>query len=209
MTGLTLAPGVLIEELGSETLIVVPGSPDALVLSGDAAHTLRQICAGRPVESANPSVSHLIQLGIVQAPSGISRRGVLHAGLVGVGAGIVALTMPTVAAASSHVEEPTSGGFAVKYVNYSGGSVTVTQFDLGMERDGSDDTDGWGLTDGQTGQVTLSNGDTYTVTFDESQPWFESDAGLAIDGTDFFDITHTLVFSNGSETFTVEFTPED
>ena len=95
----TLSSGVVLEQLAGEVLVVVPGN-DIVRLSGAPADLVLDLQAGKHVDSSHPSVSDLAHLGVVTV-SGLSRRSLLKAGAIGAGAGIVLLSMPSVAAASS------------------------------------------------------------------------------------------------------------
>jgi hypothetical protein len=95
----SLAKGVVVEEVGSDVVVMVPESIEALRLSGDAADVVRAIQLGSTV-SPGALVSDLFRLGVVDS-AGVSRRGLLRAGAIGAGAGIVVLSMPGVATASS------------------------------------------------------------------------------------------------------------
>ena len=97
---LTLAPGAVIEPVGNDVMVMIPGNTDILRISGPAADTLRTIVAGQPIDPTTPTVLELANQGII-SPSGMSRRGLIRAGAIGTGAGIAALTMPSVAAAAS------------------------------------------------------------------------------------------------------------
>lgn len=96
---LRVVPGVVVEELGGDLMVMVPGSPEVLTLSGESARVLRQVQAGEAVAS-HDAVSELIDRGVLQATK-LSRRGLIKAGAVGAGAGIAVMAMPGVAAASS------------------------------------------------------------------------------------------------------------
>lgn len=102
-TMFVLAPGVIVEDMGSDTAVFVPGVSEVLTMSGAAAITLRRIRLGESVECAEAVVSDLVSLGVIQPAGGMSRRGVVRAGVIGAGAGIAAFAMPHVAAASSPI----------------------------------------------------------------------------------------------------------
>ena len=127
---LTLAPGAVIEPVGDDVMVMMPGNTDILRISGPAADTLRTIVAGQPVDPSTPAVLELANHGIV-SPSGMSRRSLMKAGAVGAGAGIAVLAMPSVAAASS-----VGGGgggsepIAAIWLSQSGG---VILFDISEE----------------------------------------------------------------------------
>lgn len=96
-----LAPGVIVDDLGTDSVVLVPGVPEILTLSGDTAAVVRRIRAGESVVGAETVVSDLVARGVIRPATGMSRRGVVRAGVIGAGAGIAALAMPSVAAASS------------------------------------------------------------------------------------------------------------
>ena len=100
---LDVTQGVVVERVGSELLVVVPGSLDTLKFSGEAAQTLRDIQARNPVDVRSPTVADLIDLGVVKGQRQMSRRGFIRVGAIGAGAGIAVLSMPGAAAASSPV----------------------------------------------------------------------------------------------------------
>ena len=95
-----LVSGVVVEQVGDDVLVVVPGTTEALRLSGEAAKTVLTIQAGESVSSSDPVVGELVARGVVEGP-GLSRRGLIKAGAIGAGAGIAVLALPSVAAASS------------------------------------------------------------------------------------------------------------
>ena len=103
---LTLAPGAVIEPVGNDVMVMMPGNTDILRISGPAADTLRTIVAGQPVDPSTPTVLELADQGIIQT-SWMSRRGLIRAGAIGAGAGIAVLAMPTAAAAASPAEVET------------------------------------------------------------------------------------------------------
>jgi hypothetical protein len=107
MTEVIVSPGVIVEHVGGELLVVVPGQTDVVKLTGDVAEVLEDIRAGKPVDLSDPTVAGLVALGIVSTP-GVSRRGLIKASAIGVGAGVAVMAIPGVAAASSH--EGVEGG---------------------------------------------------------------------------------------------------
>jgi hypothetical protein len=100
MAEYSLTPGVLIERVGDDLMVIVPGKDDFVRLSGHVAGVLLDIQAGRRVTRDDLALLHLIELGVVVAP-GISRRGLIRAGSVGVATGVAVMALPAVAAASS------------------------------------------------------------------------------------------------------------
>lgn len=95
-----LAPGVLIEQVGDDVLVVTHDSLTTLRLTGEAATVAYRVQAGQPIELNSPVVRDLAERGIITLP-GMSRRGLIKAGAIGAGAGIAVMAMPGVAAASS------------------------------------------------------------------------------------------------------------
>ena len=112
----TLASGVVLEQLAGEVLVVVPGN-DVVRLSGAPADLVLDLQAGKQVDSSHPSVSDLAQLGVVTV-SGLSRRSLLKAGAIGAGAGITVLSMPNVAAASSPSTSTSSPSTSTSSINW-------------------------------------------------------------------------------------------
>jgi hypothetical protein len=102
MTKIAIAPGVTIEQVGEDLLVLVPGTVEALRLTGVAANTVRTIHAGGVV-AVDDIPAELVERGIITTPQPLSRRGLIKAGAIGAGAGITVLAMPGVAAASSTV----------------------------------------------------------------------------------------------------------
>lgn len=121
-----LTTGVLVERVGNEFLVVVPGSLETVKLSGKVAKALQNAQAGHPVDVHSPAVSQLIELGVVDGQSRLSRRGLLRAGAIGAGAGIAVLTMPGAAMASSNASEvPVSFTFALAMFTPGNGATDL------------------------------------------------------------------------------------
>jgi len=97
---LSVMPGVIVERVGDDLLVIVPGNSEVVALSGLPAQVLLDVKVGQRVDSTDPALRDLIDLGIVSAP-GFSRRGLLKAGAIGAAAGVAVLAMPGVAAAAS------------------------------------------------------------------------------------------------------------
>lgn len=109
MSRIAIASGVVVEELGADLMVMIPGSTEVLALSGDAATAVRRIQSGSPV-ATDAVVSDLVRLGVLET-AGLSRRGLIRAGAIGAGAGIAVLAMPSVAAASSELVFELNGFF--------------------------------------------------------------------------------------------------
>lgn len=95
-----LAEGVLIEQVGNDLVVVVPGGLETMRITGEAAQVLSRIHAGQAEGLSEAVVRDLAAQGIIEVP-GLSRRNLITAGALGAGAGIAVLTLPGVAAASS------------------------------------------------------------------------------------------------------------
>ena len=99
-SGLSLAKGVVVENMGTTVLVMIPGQHDVLTLTGPAADVVNAVVAGQHVsKNLEPEVELLLSAGVLTSP--MSRRNLLRAGAIGAGAGIAVLSMPSVAAASS------------------------------------------------------------------------------------------------------------
>lgn len=104
MSPLTLSPGVLIEPTGDTVLVITPGASETLHLNGEAATLVTALTQGlRAPRVADDTIAELTRRGILSpAPRpGLSRRTMIKASAAGTGAGILALTLPTAAMASS------------------------------------------------------------------------------------------------------------
>ena len=119
-SGLSLAKGVVVENMGTTVLVMIPGQHDVLTLTGPAADVVNAVVAGQAVsKDLEPEVELLLSAGVLTSP--MSRRNLLRAGAIGAGAGIAVLTMPSVAAASSP-GGGTSGGAGGGGNNSGGGA---------------------------------------------------------------------------------------
>jgi hypothetical protein len=106
----SVMPGVIVERVGEDLMVIVPGTSDLVSLSGRPAQVLLDVTAGKRIDSADPALRDLVDLGIVSAP-GVSRRGLIQAGVIGAGAGIAVLAIPGLAAASSVQRTQLVGAF--------------------------------------------------------------------------------------------------
>ena len=118
----SIAPGVMIESIAEDLLVMVPGREQVLRLSGEAAELVRTVQAGGQVDLSSDSAVELVELGVVGGVTALSRRGLLRAGAVGTGIGMAALAMPSVAAAVS------SDGVLVGSYNLNDSFVGLTVF---------------------------------------------------------------------------------
>lgn len=96
----TLTRGVVVQLIGGEVLVFVPGGANVMRLSHDAASIVLDLQAGKSVDSSSSTVAELLDLGVL-ATTGFSRRGLIKAGAIGAGAGIAVLAMPQAAMAAS------------------------------------------------------------------------------------------------------------
>ena len=104
----SVAPDAVVEVVGADVFVHLPGSSEVIRLSGATAEAFLAIQAGEQVDSLDKAVHELVAIGVVQS-RGLSRRGLVKAGAIGAGAGITVLAMPSIAAASSvepGLEEP-------------------------------------------------------------------------------------------------------
>lgn len=96
-----LASGVVVEDVGNDVLVFLPGSSEILRLSGEPAEFLRSVVAGRAPDSVDSGVvPRLIELDVLSSPA-ISRRHFVGASAVTVGAGFSVMALPQAAAAAS------------------------------------------------------------------------------------------------------------
>ena len=152
-TKLALADAVGIERLGSDLIVLVPGSDEALVLSGEAAELVAGIASGRSIVAWSPLVEGLVARGVLSAP-GLSRRNLFRAGALGAGAGIAVLAMPGVAAAaSSEATESGSGSLRDGGVGIDSGNFLKIRIYV---KDDSQPSGLPNLTAGETGTLTIT-----------------------------------------------------
>jgi hypothetical protein len=107
---MSLTTGVVVERVGDELMVIIPGNNGVVSLSGRPAEVLLDVQAGKKVDAADPALRDLVDCGIVSAP-GLSRRSLIKAGVIGAGAGIAVIAMPGVAAASSSPRTRLAGFF--------------------------------------------------------------------------------------------------
>lgn len=148
----SVVPGVLIEHVGNDLMVVVPGKNDYVKLSGEAAEVLLAVQAGKTTSGYEVVLANLEQLGVITG-TGMSRRGLIKAGAIGAGAGIAVMAMPSVAAASSVgavgsyqvVDSDVQFRIALDQLGAAGGAGESRRLDipsLGMTGQGSPGDDG-------------------------------------------------------------------
>lgn len=96
---LAIATGVVVEEMGTDLLVMVPSSSKVLKLTGESAEVVRAVRSGLTVVPGKV-VDDLRAVGVLEGSS-LTRRGLVTGGVIGLGAGIAVLAMPGVAAADS------------------------------------------------------------------------------------------------------------
>ena len=105
-----LADGVVIEHVGEDLMVMVPDASQMYRFTGDARDVVINVQAQLPTPSEHQGLTdELVHLGVLTSAHP-NRRSVLRGIGIGAGAGILALSMPGVAAASS---SPHAGGGAV------------------------------------------------------------------------------------------------
>ncbi|MGZ4588917.1 MAG: twin-arginine translocation signal domain-containing protein, partial [Mycobacteriaceae bacterium] len=101
------APGLIMEEVGDEIVVVDPDTQRAHALSGLAARVFVASEDGRFTGEDDPAavdaaVAGLVEAGLLVPTVGISRRVLLQrAGVVAAAAGIITIGLPTAANAAS------------------------------------------------------------------------------------------------------------
>lgn len=143
----SLVAGVVVERVGDDLLVVVPGNTSAVSLSGRSAEVLADVEAGKRVDSSELALRELVELGIVSAP-GLSRRGLIKAGAIGAGASIAVLSFPSAAMASSGIAL-TGSGIALTG-SWAGGQGDQND-EVGFETTGFDFDDSLGSSGGASG----------------------------------------------------------
>jgi hypothetical protein len=145
----TIVPGVVIEYIDREAMVLLPGSTSVMRLNAEQARTLRAIESDRSSTVSVQTAQSLIQAGIVATHPSMSRRSLIKAGAIGAGAGIAVMAMPSVAAASSGP----SGDFTFIVSRDNGTTVGEVKFlNQGSAPPPADMTDGT-LTGGGVSQT--------------------------------------------------------
>jgi hypothetical protein len=103
--------GVVIEPVGDDVVVMTPGNSQVLRLNGTSAELVKRVINGESIDAPSEDVINLIQSGVLEMSGGMSRRGLITAGAVGVGAGMSMLAMPSAAMAASIQRIPLTGGW--------------------------------------------------------------------------------------------------
>lgn len=191
-----LARGVVIENVGDHTLVLVGSPPQVVRLSPGAAELLLLIQQNRGNDFKQTApLGELVELGVVEdtSPATLSRRGVIKISAVAGATGLSAVLLPTAAAASSE----TSPFDLTGTYEYFSGNV-ILRLDPGP------------VTKAEAGTLTLLSGfdnfggsDAQWQTFDFSMP--TSDQTLLSNGDP---LVGTFTFDGNEYTVTfVEVTP--
>jgi len=207
----TLIPGVIVERVGDDLMVIVPGNNDVVSLSGRPADVLADVQEGRVVDPSEPALKTLNDLGIVTSP-GMSRRGLITAGALGAGAGVVMLSMPAAAAAGSGPEgangdddydAPSADPITF---NHWGGSasrgqvgpwtVQVLMAGEGFGNVPDRDPDAPTPEDGTSGIYTTESDIVVAVTYNAEDDWWEGQSNsTTVDSLEFY--FGVLTFSDG------------
>lgn len=186
------APGVVVENVGDQTLVLVGSPPRVVLLSPEAAEllTLIQHNLGKEVEQT-AALGELADLGVVEdtSASTLSRRGVIELSAVVGAAGLSTLLLPTAAAASSSEPPPfiLTGTYTVLQNEVRFNSTQVpSEADLGalfvdgLGPFGGSDAPNWfrqgfGFPNPNGAPLVgtssdVDTGDVYTITFTEAPP---------------------------------------
>lgn len=199
----TVSHGVVCERVGDELMVIVPGRPEVVKLTGEAADVFLSVQAGRVQNVSEALLSELETLGIIHLP-GLSRRGLIRAGAIGAGAGIAVLSMPTIAAASSNLEsDPDTDGNLDP--QYQGTHIIVSgQVDFLLN-----DSDGEFVGSNPSALTLVSPTDLSgtTVNFYRRSPSNTLEWNEGLDLLGFAGATIIGEFTWGNQTFTVTFSP--
>ena len=213
---IVLSPHAVIEDLGHEVMVVVPGQSSALKLSGPHAEAVRSLQAGRSVYVPTDVVVELADWGVVQQKATMSRRSLIRAGAVGAGAGVAALAMPSVAAASSPDSGDDNGddsgpvfdGWQVTSVGWgttssadNALSVTVAAIDT----NGQLNTVYREIPSGRSGTVTFQDNTTLAVQTADTDNIFRAEAPIA-SGV-WRSSANVIEFEFDGETYNISFAP--
>jgi hypothetical protein len=101
----SLVENLVVENVGADVMVMVPGADQVVSLSGESARVVRALLESGAADLQSSDVlDELIRCGVVHPEleaAGLSRRGLLIGGAGIAGAGVLALSMPTAAMASS------------------------------------------------------------------------------------------------------------
>ena len=91
------------EEMGNDVVVLDSGLQSVVSVSGVGASVIKRLLAGEPLGEDEPGVAELVAQGILvtEEPNAVSRRTLMVSGAAIGAGGIVALSLPGVAMASS------------------------------------------------------------------------------------------------------------
>lgn len=99
---MNVSPEVVCEQLGDEFVVVSTSSSSAMSVTGESATALRRVLDGDTPAGDDPGVQQLVDQGIILVPpSGLSRRSLVLGVTAAAAGGVVALSLPPAAYASS------------------------------------------------------------------------------------------------------------
>ena len=225
-TPVSLAAGVVVDDVGEECVVFLPHTQQVLRVSGELAASLRGIRDGHRGQQASSELSHLIDLGVVTTSAGMTRRSVVRGVAVVAGAGVVALSMPGVAAAASEPGFLLSPTIRISGLGISIGGPDISSqvlqfFSLVFDGGPSDEPGGvpielTGIPDGTPAILTLEGGRVIDgFAFNDAIKNFEGPADLesrAIPAAEIWDnggvndLTHELRFVVEGVTYVFFFT---
>jgi hypothetical protein len=98
------------EEMGNDVVVLDSESQSVLSVSGTGASVIKRVLAGELVEDNEPGVSKLVAQGILvtEGESTVSRRTLMVSGAAMGAGGVLALSLPGAAMASSQLVAPPS-----------------------------------------------------------------------------------------------------
>jgi hypothetical protein len=100
---LRIHPTLVAEEVGNDVVVMDSETQSVLSISGIPASVIKRVLAGEPVEGKESGVSELVSQGILvtEAASTVSRRTLMVSGAAMSVGGVLALSLPVAAFASS------------------------------------------------------------------------------------------------------------
>jgi len=76
--------GFSTKKIAEELVVVIPGSNEALRITGQEGHALTEVQSGHVVNADSTPVRQLAELGVIDMP-GLSSRGLIKPGVIGAG----------------------------------------------------------------------------------------------------------------------------
>ena len=167
---------VSVEFVGDDALVMTGQPRQVLRFSGEPARAIREVVSVGKTTCSTSVVQNLMDLGVI-TPSGMTRRSVLAAGGIGLGAGVAVIAMPTVAAASSVIQ--VRGDYYV----YDNTRVTPNVRSLQARIPGTNGAPAVDFPEGQGSPSALSVDGLPSIPLEVSSPITQFDADAVIDGT--------------------------